>query len=265
MKLSFVCIGNDEFEHLSQLLPELVKIGDEVVYVDCESKDGSAEMAERVGCRVLKRARHMNANINRSYAFEHVTGDWIFYVDPDERFSQAIVDEIRAKVQADPEICGFKIPRKNYFFGAWLKHGGQYPDHQYRIFKKGHGHFNNRHVHERLQVNGKMENLETPMEHFPYLTIAQFIKKFDFYSTFEAKYLADANTQITLKNSWKFLFFKPLTRFVRRYIFKGGFRDGIPGYFAALYDALGWMNRYFKLWEMKRQDLDVRGQHKSKN
>lgn len=252
MKLSFVCIGTDEYDHLSELLPQLLKLGDEVVYVDSESKDGSSEMAEKLGARVLKRPRHMNANINRSYAFEHVTGDWIFYVDPDERFSQAIIDELRAKVKADPELCGFKLPRKNFFFGEWLQHGGQYPDHQIRIFKKGHGVFNNRHVHERLHVNGKMGSLESPMEHYPYLTISQFIKKFDFYSTFEAKYLDDKNVQVNLKNTWTYLFFKPLNRFFRRYFVKGGFRDGIPGYFAALFDALGWMARYFKLWEMKK-------------
>lgn len=252
MKLSFVCIGSDEFDHLQELLPQLLKLGDEVVYVDSESKDGSAEMAEKLGCRVLKRPRHMNANINRSYAFEHVTGDWIFYVDPDERFSQAIIDELRTKIKNDPEVCGFKLPRKNYFFGVWLEHGGQYPDHQIRIFKKGHGVFNNRHVHERLHVNGKMGSLDTPMEHYPYLTISQFIKKFDFYSTFEAKYLDDAKTEVNFKNTMKFLFFKPLNRFFRRFIVKAGFRDGIPGYFAALFDAIGWMARYFKLWEMKK-------------
>lgn len=259
MKLSFVCIGTDEREHLSELLPQLLKLGDEVVYVDSESTDGSAEMAEKLGCRVLKQPRHMNANINRSYAFERVAGDWIFYVDPDERFSQAIVDEIRAKVKADSGIRGFKIPRKNYFFGVWLKHGGQYPDHQYRIFQKGYGEFKNREVHERLHVNGKMGSLDNAMEHYPYLTISQFIKKFDFYSTFEAKYLLNKNTEITFGNTMKFLFFKPLNRFLRRFIVKGGFRDGIPGYFAALFDALGWMTRYFKLWEMKKDSKGTKG------
>lgn len=253
MKLSFVCIGSDEFDHIKELLPQLMKLGDEVVYVDSESKDGSAEFAESIGCRVFKKPRHMNANINRSYAFEQVTGDWIFYVDPDERFSQAIIDELREQVAKDSEVKGFKLPRKNYFFGVWLQHGGQYPDHQIRIFKKGYGIFNNRHVHERLHVNGKMGALKEPMEHYPYLTISQFIKKFDFYSTFEAKYLLEAKTEINLGNSWKFLFFKPLNRFFRRYIVKGGYRDGIPGYFAALFDALGWMTRYFKLWEMKNR------------
>ena len=174
-----------------------------------------------------------DANINRTYAFEQVTGDWIFYVDPDERFSRDIIDELREQISADPSLRGFKLPRKNYFFGVWLKHGGQYPDHQIRIFKKGHGVFNNRHVHERLHVEGKMGTLKAAMEHYPYLTISQFIKKFDFYSTFEAKYLLEANTDVNFSNSMKFLFLKPLNRFFRRYVVKGGFRDGIPGYFAA--------------------------------
>lgn len=252
MKLSFVCIGTDEKDQLKELLPQILKLGHEVVYVDSESTDGSAELAESLGCKVLKRPRHPNANVNRTYAFEHVTGDWIFYVDPDERFSQEIVDELKEKIQNNPDVCGFKLPRKNYFFGVWLKHGGQYPDHQIRIFKKGFASFVKPHVHERLTIRGRMMLLDAPMEHYPYLTIAQFIKKFDFYSTFEANYLRENNVPVNLSNSFKYLFFKPLNRFLRRYFIKGGFKDGIPGYFAALFDAVGWMTRYFKLWEMKK-------------
>ena len=160
MKLSFVCIGTDELKYIKVLLPELLKLGDEVVYVDSESKDGSAEYAESIGCKVLRKPRNMNANINRTIAFnEGVTGDWVFYVDPDEKFSQELINELRQKVKDNPEIKGFKLPRKNYYFGVWLKHGGQYPDHQIRIFKKGHGHFKNRHVHERLYVDGPMGQL----------------------------------------------------------------------------------------------------------
>lgn len=252
MKLTFVCIGNDEFDHIKILLPQLKEIGDEVIYVDCESKDGSVEFAKSLGVRVMQKPRHMNANINRTLAFEEATGDWIFYTDPDERFSKDIVDEMRKKIAENPALCGFKLPRKNYFFGCWLKHGGQYPDHQIRTFKKGHGVFNNVHVHERLNVKGEMGTLESPMEHYPYLTISQFIKKFDFYSTFEATYLMKDNVRVSFANNIKFFILKPANRFFRRYFVKGGFRDGIPGFFAALFDALGWMTRYFKLWEMTK-------------
>lgn len=251
MKLTFTCIGNDELEYIKVLLPELLKLGEEVIYVDCESKDGSYEYAESIGCRVFRKPRHMNANINRTFAFEHVTGDWVFYTDPDETFSQELVDELRQKIKDNPDVKGFKLPRKNYYFGIWLKHGGQYPDHQIRIFKKGYGVFNNRHVHERLHVNGPIGTLETAMGHYPYKDIAQFIKKFDFYSTFEAKYLLEANVKITFANNMKFFFTKPFSRFFRRFFVKQGFRDGIPGFFAALFDAVGWMTRYFKLWEMR--------------
>ncbi|MBY0386167.1 glycosyltransferase family 2 protein [bacterium] len=252
MKLTFVCIGNDEFEHIKILLPQLKELADEVIYVDCESKDGSFEYATSLGIRVLQKPRHMNANINRTAAFEVATGDWIFYADPDERFPKEIVNEIKIKISQNPDLKGFKLPRKNYFFGCWLKHGGQYPDHQIRIFKKGFGVFNNQHVHERLQVNGPIGSLEAAMEHYPYLTISQFIKKFDFYSTFEATYLLNSDVQINFKNNIKFFIAKPVSRFFRRYFIKRGFLDGIPGFFAALFDSLGWMTRYFKLWEIRK-------------
>ncbi len=255
MKLTFVCIGNDEFEHIQELLPQLKALADEVIYVDCESKDGSYEFALNLGIRVLQKKRHMNANINRSAAFEVATGDWIFYADPDERFPKAIIEDLKLKIAQNPEAKGFKLARKNYYFGCWLRYGGQYPDNQLRIFKRGFGSFANQHVHERLIVKGAVGTLDVAMEHYPYLNISQFMKKFDFYSTFEAKFLHQQNEKVNFKNHLKYLLFKPLNRFIRRYIFKRGFMDGLPGFFAAFFDAVGWMTRYFKLWEIQKDEI----------
>ncbi len=252
MKLTFVCIGNDELEHIQILLPQLQKLGDEVIYVDGESRDGSLEYAQKLGVKVLSKPRHPNAGVNRMAGFALATGDWIFYVDPDERFPEGIFTEFRQRIEKDPTICGFKLPRKNFYFGCWLKHGGQYPDHQVRLFKRGKGSFALKHVHDRLEVDGPIALLENAMEHYPYLTIAQFIKKFDFYSTFEAQFLDEKGVQVHFVNSLKYLFLKPHNRFLRRYFLKQGFRDGIPGFFAAYFDAIGWMTRYFKLWEIKK-------------
>lgn len=254
MTLTFVCIGNDEFDHIKELLPQLKALADEVVYVDCESKDGSYEFAQSLGIRVLQRKRHMNANVNRMVAFEVATGDWIFYADPDERFPKAIIDELKSKVASDSVTKAYKLPRKNFYFGCWLKYGGQYPDNQVRIFQRGYGSFAQKHVHERLEVNGPIGTLETAMEHYPYLTISQFMKKFDFYSTFEAKFLHENKVQVNFANHLKYLLFKPWSRFFRRYVMKRGFLDGLPGFFAALFDAVGWMTRYFKLWEIQKNE-----------
>lgn len=255
MKLSFVCVGHNEIVHLRELLPSLIKISHEVIYVDAESSDGSADFARSVGCTVYSQPNQINVNYSRMFAFEKVTGDWIFYVDPDERFSPQIIEELRHKVNQYPQWNGYKLPRKNYFFGHWLKRGGLYPDHQIRIFKKGHGVFHNRLVHERIDVQGALGLLTSPMEHYAYRDISQFFQKFDYYTTYEANYLYREGVEIQWFNSIKFFIFKPTSRFFRRYILKRGFLDGIPGFFAALFDALGWAGRYFKLWEICKNKM----------
>ena len=251
MKLSITCIGHNEAYHLKELLPELLKWGDEVIYVDCESNDGSLELAQSLGCRSFSRPNNMNLNVNKSFAMEQATGDWIFYVDPDERFSKSLIEEIKNKLTVTT-AAAFKLPRKNHFFGCWLQYGGQYPDYQLRLFAKGKGHFPNKHVHESLVIDGKIEYLSNAMEHYPYLTISQFLKKMDFYSSFEAQHLYDKGIRPSFKNHLKYLFFKPKSRIIRRWIFKRGFQDGLPGLFAAVFDGIGWMLRYFKLWEISK-------------
>ena len=252
MKLSITCIGHNEGEHLKELLPQLLNWADEVIYVDCESSDGSFELAQSLGCQAFRRPNNMNLNVNKSYAMDQATGDWIFYIDPDERMEPALKKEVMEKISHSQEVA-FKMPRRNHFFGVWLQYGGQYPDYQLRLFKKGKGHFPNRHVHESLVIEGSIGRLQNPLLHYPYLSISQFLKKMDFYSQFEAQYLYDQGVRPSFSNSLKFLFLKPKNRILRRWIFKGGFRDGIPGLFAALFDGIGWMLRYFKLWEMSKQ------------
>ena len=132
------------------------------------------------------------------------------------------------------------------------RHGSQYPDTQLRLFRKGSASFPNQHVHEKLVVAGNIGKLKYDMLHFPYRNISQFLSKFDFYSGVEAGYLWDAGVKITAGNSIHFLLLKPFSRFLRRYLLKGGCRDGFPGLFCAIFDALNFVIRYFKLWELTR-------------
>ena len=248
MNLSITIIGHNEVEHLRELLPQL-KWPDEIVYVDCESHDGSLEVAREAGCRVYSRPNNTNLNVNKSYAMEQANGDWVFYVDPDERIPEILVSEIENVIQ-DTTNSAFKLNRRNHYFGNWLRHGSQYPDTQLRLFRKDSAHFPNRHVHEKLVVEGSIGKLNNDMLHFPYLNISQFLSKFDFYTRVEAGYLRDSGVRITAGNSLRFLVLKPFSRFFRRYFLKGGFRDGFPGLFCAIFDALNFVVRYFKLWEL---------------
>ena len=161
---------------------------------------------------------------------------------------EALLAEV-AEVIQNPEINAYKLDRKNHFFGVWLRHGGQYPDTQLRLFRQGKGSFANAHVHESLKIDGRIGKLKQSMEHYPYLTVSQYMKKFDFYAGFEAGFLWDKGVRPGFWTFCKYVLWKPKVRFFRRYILKGGFRDGVPGLFAALFDAMGWVTRYFKLWE----------------
>ena len=249
MSLSITIIGHNEIEHLRELIPQL-KWAKEIVYVDCESQDGSEEFAKNAGCRVFSRPNNANLNVNKSFAIGKATGNWIFYMDPDERLPKTLIAEIQ-KVILITSNSAFELNRRNYYFGNWLRNGSQYPDRQLRLFRKDLAHFPNKTIHEKLIVNGSIGRLSNDMLHFPYMDISQFLNKFDFYTGLEASYLMDAGEGINFKNSLHFLIIKPLLRFIRRYFLKGGFRDGFPGFFCALFDALNFAVRYFKLWELK--------------
>ena len=247
MNVSVTIIGHNEVNHLLELLPQL-NWADEIVYVDCDSQDNSLNVAKTNGCRVFSRPNNYNLNVNKSYAIEQAINEWIFYIDPDERISEKLGTEIK-KVIKNTNNSAFKLNRRNHCFGVWLKNGSQYPDVQIRLFRKNSATFPNKHVHEKLSIKGKLGILENDLHHFPYTDISQFLSKFDFYTEIEASYLQNSGTRVTFFNSIKFLIFKPLTRFVRRYIIKGGFRDGFPGLFFAIFDALNFVVRYLKLWE----------------
>ena len=135
MRISVTIIGHNEVDHLRELLPEL-QWASEIVYVDCESHDQSLAVAKDNDCKVFSRPNNHNLNINKSYSIEKATGEWIFYIDPDERLPGKLVVEIIDAVK-DTAHSGFRMKRRNHYFGYWLRHGSQYPDTQLRLFRKG--------------------------------------------------------------------------------------------------------------------------------
>tara|TARA_B100000579_G_scaffold368477_1_gene329397 strand:- start:861 stop:1442 length:582 start_codon:yes stop_codon:yes gene_type:complete len=184
---------------------------------------------------------------------EKATGQWLFYLDPDERLPAKLVEEIKATLK-DTAHSAFRLNRRNHFFGHWLRYGSQYPDTQLRLFRNGKAKFPNQHVHEKLIVDGSIGKLSNDMLHYPYNNISQFLRKFNFYTGVEAVYLKDAGLEINFFNTLNYTLLKPVIRFFRRYILKGGFRDGLPGLFCSLFDSLNYFVRYFKLWEMNKQN-----------
>ena len=247
--ISISIIGHNEAKNLAGCLASL-DWADEIIFVDCESEDNSLEIARRFTSKVFSRPNVQNLNINKQFGIDQSTSSWILYLDPDERIPPETVIWIRETIQ-NAGYDAYYFPRKNHMLGRWLRYGGQYPDYQLRLFRKGKAHFPCKHVHERLAVTGSTGKSPYELLHHPYPSLEQVIDKFNFYTTFEAIYLAESHPSRLAGISY--LLIKPVSRFFKRYILYGGFIDGYSGFVAAFFDMLNFPVRYLKYIELKQK------------
>src|SRR5690606_10903735 len=145
-----VVITKNEERNVAACL-ETLRWADQLVVVDAESTDRTAEIARRFTPHVFVRP-WPGFGPQKNFAFHQVTCDWILIVDADERVTDRLRDEIRRTVGGSlpGDVAGFEIPRRNYFYGRWLRGGGVYPDYQIRLIKRGAGRYDDTLVHERL-------------------------------------------------------------------------------------------------------------------
>ncbi|RCK77824.1 MAG: Lipopolysaccharide core biosynthesis glycosyl transferase kdtX [Candidatus Ozemobacter sibiricus] len=246
--IGFSLIAHNEEAHIATAL-QSIQWADQIVVVDCESTDRTAAIASAFPkVRLFRQPNQANLNLNKSFGIAQLTTDWIFYLDPDERIPAPLAEEIR-RVVSDTPHQAFRLPRRNFFFGRWLAHGGQYPDTQLRLFRRGKARFPNRHVHESLEVDGSIGRLTEPFDHHPYPRLDDYLRKMNFYTSFQADFWGKEGRRPTPLDALRFLALRPASRFFRRYVLKGGFRDGWPGYIAALGDAFQIAVSYAKFLE----------------
>lgn len=246
-------IAHNEAAHLPAALESAVRAGaDQIIVVDCDSTDDTAAIARSHPLvKLFQRPNLTNLNINKSFGFEQLTTDWIFYLDPDERIPEPLGREIRSTIDGPlgQSCAAFRLPRRNFFFGRPLLHGGQYPDRQLRLFRRGRAKFPNRHVHESLEVDGSIGLLNEPFDHHPYPAVDDFLRKMNFYTSFQADFWHEEGRRPSLMADLRFFAARPLSRFLRRYLLKAGFRDGWQGFIAALGDAFSIAIAWGKLHE----------------
>lgn len=173
--------------------------------------------------------------------------EWVLVLDADERVTEELKKEIAAAVASD-EYRGYFIPRKNFFLGKWIRHGGWSPDYTMRLFRKDSAHMEQREVHEKIVVNGKTGYLKSPMEHYTYRKISDYLKKMDSYSSLSAKELHQKGKAFRLHH----LFVKPPFTFLRMFFLQQGFRDGAYGFILAMLYSVYTFLKYLKLWELQK-------------
>jgi glycosyltransferase involved in cell wall biosynthesis len=236
--LSIAVLAYNEEANLPGLF-ETLGFADEVVVFDAESQDRTAEIAREFGAVLMTGPNVRNLNENKTKAIEQCRGEWVMYLDADERVSPESGAEIRANIESDGgNYNAYTMPRLNNYFGRYLKYGGAYPDTQLRLFRKGKASFPCLSVHEKLEVGGSTGRLKEPLLHESYPTVDEYLRKLPFYVAAQADYFDRRELSKGLGGSFKYFIFKPITRFLRRYLLRLGFLDGWQGYAAA---ALDWL------------------------
>lgn len=249
MTLSVCMIAHNEEEKIGEAL-ESVRFANEIIVADCGSQDETALIARAFHVRLFSRPNLANLNVNKNFTFDQATSDWILCLDADEVVPPETAREIQDLLRHPPREAGFYLPRRNYYFGHWMKYGGRYPDWQLRLFRRGQGRFPARHIHERLQLDGSVGRLRHPLDHYPYQTRDECQRKLELYTSFEALHLYNQGIRPSALNSFKYKFWLPVRRFLNRYLLKGGFLDGWAGWQAILMDMRNYRLRYAKLKEL---------------
>lgn len=247
MMLSVIVLTLDEEKHVRECLDSVRSFADEMLVFDSGSTDRTVQIARSAGARVETR-KFDNYAGQRNAALETARGDWIFFIDADERADSELGAEIRRDISKSQKADGegtvlFWVPRKNYIFGKWIRHTGWSPDFQPRVLKKGHAQFDPaRPVHELVIAHGGELYLQHPLVHYNYETLALFRKKQNAYTQFEAQMMFDAGVRSRRRS----LISMPVREFVRRYIALEGFRDGWQGL------ALSGLMAYYAFWRQVR-------------
>ncbi|MBM4284673.1 MAG: glycosyltransferase family 2 protein [Deltaproteobacteria bacterium] len=245
MRLSVTVIALNQEANIGPCL-ESARFADEIVLVDTGSTDGTVELARRYTDRIFSTSWRGFGG-TKNFALDQARGDWVFSLDTDERVTPALAAEILAVVARDGPLCGYRVPRKNYFCGRWIRRLGWYPDLTLRLFRRELGRFRERAVHEEVEVAGPLGALVNPLDHYSYHSVSEYLARQDRYARLAAQEMLKAGR----RPRWGDLVWRPLCTFLNLYVRRLGFLEGRTGYTLAVLSSLYNFLKYHYLRELQ--------------
>jgi len=232
---------------------ESAKWMDEIIVVDAFSQDKTVQICREYTQRIYQRSWN-GFGEQKNHAIDHAACDWVFILDADERISpelRAEIEAVLARSQTDGPVA-YYLPRRNYFYGRWIKRLGCYPDYQLRLFRKGVGRLNDEEPHNKFVFQGEAGHLRTPLDHYTERTIEDHFRKFNNFTTLAAQ--ERAKTRRTAH--WYDLTFRPILTFFKYYLQRQGFREGMHGFVISVFASMYTFVKYAKLWDLIRAQND---------
>jgi glycosyltransferase involved in cell wall biosynthesis len=252
MEISVVVITKNEEKNIAPCL-ESVRWADELIVIDSFSTDQTVPISLTFTDKVFQYQWPGMVGTQRNIGLDIAASQWVLFLDADERVTGELKEELLEFIRSEGKgACGAgEIPRKNYFFGKWLK--CSYPNYTRRLLKKGAGRYNEQPgfgFDSLIVSNGPIHRFRNPLEHLTSETLAQRFRKIDFDSSLQAneKFLAGKTANFC------HLSINPLMNFIKVYFVKKGIVEGIPGFLYAVLTSFNTFLKYAKLWECRRSD-----------
>jgi glycosyltransferase involved in cell wall biosynthesis len=247
LKISAIVLTQDEESNIARCLENL-KFCAEIIVVDSGSSDKTIEIARKFTDKIFSHKLE-GFGAQRNWGVEQASNDWILFIDADEVVSTELERAIKA-IKVEDIIKGYYLNRKTQYLGRWIKHSGWYPDYHLRLFHKDFGRCNEAKVHEGVIVEGANAYLKGDLLHFSYKSLSQHLKKIDRYTTRIALERYQQGRQFHIIK----MVFCPLGEFLKKYILKLGFFDGVAGFAIALSSAYYVFLKQAKLYEIKMKN-----------
>jgi (heptosyl)LPS beta-1,4-glucosyltransferase len=248
-ELSICYITLNAENYLEESLLQSKKLSNDIVIVDSGSTDKTLEIAKQHQTNIIQQD-WLGFAKQKQLSIDHAQHNWVLLLDADEILTDEAVEEIKRTLKQDNGTTAYSLPRQNWFQGKWIKHGSWWPDRVVRLFNRKKGQMKQVPVHECWETEGGINCLNSPIKHYSFDNYSALLKKADHYSTLAAKQMFAQGKQCS---TWA-----PLTHafasFIRLFILKQGFRDGIEGAAIAYTNGLGSFLKYAKLQELHREN-----------
>lgn len=222
---------------------------DDIVVVDSFSLDKTVEIARGYTAHVFQRpwngyGEQKNAVIDRA------TTEWVFIIDADERVTPELRETIERILSLnDPSgPVGYYMPRRNYFYGLWIRRAGCYPDYQLRLFRRGAGRMDNAEPHPQFLCAGTVDYLKEPLDHYTERSVGDHFRKINSLTNLAARERGKTKSAVR----WSDVVFRPLFTFWKYFVARQGFREGVHGLVFCIFATMYTFVKYAKLWDLIR-------------
>jgi glycosyltransferase involved in cell wall biosynthesis len=245
-KLTVIIPAGNEEDNIKEAIESFLWADEVFVVVDDKSNDRTYEIASSFGKNVrVERHEYIYSAKQKNWAIPNSKFDWIFLMDCDERPDDVLIKEIK-KVLESPDFDAYEVKRRNIFLGKELKHGGLSNDKVIRLFKK-YCRYEDKRVHAEIQGYKKLGAIKGYLKHNTFKDFESYLSKLNRYALWGGQQSYLNGQRANLFN----IVLRPIYRFLKQYIFRFGYLDGIPGAINALLGAYSVFLKYAILYELK--------------